>query len=156
MDDLENLEFLSLVSKITSEIHNHLGISDKTLAEFIIDQRSQCESLDQFKKKLELLDADFPNSLIGKSVVSVISLPEFTRTARPSKLLVKDLVVEDWVMNLVTFQRFQNHLKSESKATTGELFWRILETSQILPTWDFQKQKFRDPGRLLLGPVTET
>jgi ATP-dependent RNA helicase DHX8/PRP22 len=77
MDDLENLEFLSLVSKITSEIHNHLGISDKTLAEFIIDQHSQCESLNQFKEKLESLDADFPNSLIGKSVVSVTSLPEF-------------------------------------------------------------------------------
>jgi len=77
MDDLENLEFLSLVSKITSEIHNHLGVSDKTLAEFIIDQHSQCESLDQFKKKLESLDADFPNSLIGTFVVSVTSLPEF-------------------------------------------------------------------------------
>jgi hypothetical protein len=29
MDDLENLEFLSLVSKVTSEIQNHLGVSDK-------------------------------------------------------------------------------------------------------------------------------
>ena len=75
MDDLENLEFLSLVSKITSEIHNHLGLSDKTLAEFIIDQHSQCKSLEQFKEKLESLGADFPNSLIGKFTVSLMNFP---------------------------------------------------------------------------------
>ena len=37
MDDLESLELLSLVNKVASELHNHLGLSDKTLAEFIID-----------------------------------------------------------------------------------------------------------------------
>jgi len=68
-----------LVSKITSEIHNHLGLSDKTLAEFIIDQHSQCESLEQFKEKLESLGADFPNSLIGKFAVSITSLPKLDR-----------------------------------------------------------------------------
>jgi len=82
MDDLENLEFLSLVSKITSEIHNHLGLSDKTLAEFIIDQHSQCESLEQFKEKLESLGADFPNSLIGKFAISTTSLTHWNRFYR--------------------------------------------------------------------------
>ena len=64
MDDLESLELLSLVSKVTSELQNHLGISDKTLAEFVIAQHSQCKSLDQFKKKLDAMGADFPQSLI--------------------------------------------------------------------------------------------
>jgi ATP-dependent RNA helicase DHX8/PRP22 len=64
MDDLESLELLSLVSKVTSELQNHLGISDKTLAEFVIAQHSQCKSLDEFKKKLEAMGADFPQSLI--------------------------------------------------------------------------------------------
>jgi ATP-dependent RNA helicase DHX8/PRP22 len=63
MDDLESLELLSLVSKVTSELQNHLGISDKTLAEFIIAQHSQCSSLDEFQKKLEAMGADFPQSL---------------------------------------------------------------------------------------------
>ena len=36
MDDLESLELLSLVSKVTWELQNHLGVSDKTLAEFVI------------------------------------------------------------------------------------------------------------------------
>lgn len=34
---MEELSYLSLVSKVAQELDNHLGISDKTLAEFIID-----------------------------------------------------------------------------------------------------------------------
>jgi ATP-dependent RNA helicase DHX8/PRP22 len=61
MDDLETLE---VVSKVTSELQNHLGVSDKTLAEFIIHQHSGCTSLPEFKEKLAGLGADFPQSLI--------------------------------------------------------------------------------------------
>ena len=34
---VERLQSLSLVSKICTEMDNELGLSDKTLAEFIID-----------------------------------------------------------------------------------------------------------------------
>jgi ATP-dependent RNA helicase DHX8/PRP22 len=64
MDDFEGLELLSLVSKVTSELQNHLGINDKTLAEFVIAQHAECSSLDEFQKKLEEMGADFPQSLI--------------------------------------------------------------------------------------------
>ncbi|KAK3378922.1 ATP-dependent RNA helicase DHX8 [Lasiosphaeria ovina] len=64
MDDLESLELLSLVSKVTSELQNHLGISEKTLAEFLIAQRLECASLSQFKDKMATVGADFPPSLI--------------------------------------------------------------------------------------------
>jgi len=64
MDDLESLELLSLVSKVASELQNHLSISDKTLAEFVIAQHAECKSLDQFQKKLEAMGAEFPQSLI--------------------------------------------------------------------------------------------
>jgi ATP-dependent RNA helicase DHX8/PRP22 len=64
MDDLESLELLSLVSKVTSELQNHLGISDKTLAEFVIAQHAECKSLDEFQQKLEAMGAEFPQSLI--------------------------------------------------------------------------------------------
>ncbi|KAI9782869.1 MAG: DEAH-box ATP-dependent RNA helicase prp22 [Peltula sp. TS41687] len=64
MDDLASLELLSLVSRVTSELQNHLGISDKTLAEFIIDQHLKCNSLPEFKKTLEGMGADFPQSLV--------------------------------------------------------------------------------------------
>lgn len=64
MDDLASLEFLSLVSKVTSELQNHLGINDKTLAEFVIDQHSKCASLSEFKSTLEGMGAELPQSLI--------------------------------------------------------------------------------------------
>jgi len=64
MDDLESLELLSLVSKVASELQNHVGVGDKTLAEFIIAQRLECSSLAQFKEKLTTIGADFPPSLV--------------------------------------------------------------------------------------------
>jgi len=64
MDDLASLELLSLVSKITSELQNHLGISDKTLAEFVIAQHSECPSLEDFKSQMAAMGAEFPQSLV--------------------------------------------------------------------------------------------
>lgn len=64
MDDLESLEILSLVSKVSSELQNHIGVGDKTLAEFLIAQHAECKSLEEFQQKLDALDAGFPRSLI--------------------------------------------------------------------------------------------
>ncbi|MCJ1477634.1 DEAH-box ATP-dependent RNA helicase prp22 [Lambiella insularis] len=64
MDDLESLELLSLVAKVTSELQNHLGINDKTLAEFVIAQHSKCTTLADFKLQMEAMGADFPPSLV--------------------------------------------------------------------------------------------
>ncbi|KAI0320071.1 P-loop containing nucleoside triphosphate hydrolase protein [Amylostereum chailletii] len=63
-NDLYNFEFLSLVSKITQEINNHTGLSDKTLAEFVIDLHDNSKTLPDFKKKLKDVGADFPDSFI--------------------------------------------------------------------------------------------
>ncbi|KAJ9151053.1 Helicase associated domain-containing protein [Coniochaeta hoffmannii] len=76
MDDLESLELLSLVSKVTSELQNHLGISEKTLAEFVIAQRLECASFDDFKNKLASVGADFPPSLVE-------SIDRLVRTMHP-------------------------------------------------------------------------
>lgn len=78
MDDLESLELLSLVSKVTSELQNHLGVSEKTLAEFIIAQRTECGSFDEFKQKLATIGADFPPSLVESIDRLVLTLhPKF-------------------------------------------------------------------------------
>jgi hypothetical protein len=76
MDDLESLELLSLVSKVTSELQNHLGISEKTLAEFLIAQRLESATLDEFKKKLAGVGAEFPASLVE-------SIDRLVRTLHP-------------------------------------------------------------------------
>ncbi|TGO50114.1 hypothetical protein BOTNAR_0405g00040 [Botryotinia narcissicola] len=72
MDDLESLEILSLVQRVASELYNYLGISDKTLAEFVIAQRTECSSLEEFQKKLEAIGGDFPQSLV-ESVDRLVS-----------------------------------------------------------------------------------
>ena len=64
MNDLASLEFLSLVLRITSELQNHLGISDKTLAEFVIAQHGECKTIADFKTQLDTMGADFPDSLV--------------------------------------------------------------------------------------------
>ncbi|KAI0691980.1 P-loop containing nucleoside triphosphate hydrolase protein [Cytidiella melzeri] len=62
--DIYNLEFLSLVAKITQELVNHTGINDKTIAEFIIALHDECKTLPEFKEKLSVMGANFPDSFV--------------------------------------------------------------------------------------------
>ncbi|KAK3074493.1 DEAH-box ATP-dependent RNA helicase prp22 [Teratosphaeriaceae sp. CCFEE 6253] len=74
MDDFEQLELLSLVSKVTSEINNHLGIADKTIAEFVIAEHQKSPSLAQFQAGLE--EYEFPVTLTE-------SIDRLVRTLHP-------------------------------------------------------------------------
>ncbi|KAL4934736.1 hypothetical protein BDV06DRAFT_229589 [Aspergillus oleicola] len=83
MDDLSDLELLGLVNKVVSELQNHLGVSDKTLAYFIIAQRLDSNSFERFKQKINDLDADFPHSLI-ESVDRLIQIMHPAMRAKPT------------------------------------------------------------------------
>ena len=48
MDELEKLEYLSLVSKVCMELENHLGLNDKDLAEFVIALAEKNKTFDKF------------------------------------------------------------------------------------------------------------
>ena len=63
-DDLAQLEFLSLVAKITQEVLNHTGINDKTVAEFVIALHDGAKTLADFKANLSNAGADFPDSFV--------------------------------------------------------------------------------------------
>lgn len=66
LGDLERLEKLSLVSKVCTELENHLGVNDKDLAEFIIDLAEKNPSFEKFKKVLlEASGEPFPDSFIA-------------------------------------------------------------------------------------------
>lgn len=41
MDEVEKLEYLSLVSKICTELENHLGMNDKDLGKFVIGTNAE-------------------------------------------------------------------------------------------------------------------
>lgn len=88
LESLESLELLSLVSKISSELQNHLGIPDddarKTLAEFVIAKRLECDSLDDFKKMLPSMGAStLPNSLVESVDRLVCTLHPNFKNKRP-------------------------------------------------------------------------
>jgi ATP-dependent RNA helicase DHX8/PRP22 len=59
---MEDLQRLGLISKVCSELDNHLGFSDKTLAEFIIHLAQQHPSPKQFQKALLENGAEFPDN----------------------------------------------------------------------------------------------
>ncbi|XP_017087912.2 ATP-dependent RNA helicase DHX8 [Drosophila bipectinata] len=83
MDELQQLEYLSLVSKICTELDNHLGINDKDLAEFIIDLENKNRSYDSFRKALLDNGAEFPDSLI-QNLQRIINLMRPGRTGGSS------------------------------------------------------------------------
>lgn len=69
MEDLVKLEVLSLISKVTSELQNYLGTSDKTLSEFLIAQRLETKSGDDFRQRLDGIGADLPPAWSAASTV---------------------------------------------------------------------------------------
>ncbi|KAF3061421.1 ATP-dependent RNA helicase DHX8 [Daldinia childiae] len=88
-DDFAELELLSLVSKVTSELQNHLGISEKTLAEFIIAKRLECNGFSEFKSELAKLGgASWPDSLFD-------SVDRLVRTMHPKFRAEKEAAEED-------------------------------------------------------------
>ena len=94
MDDIASLELLSLVSRVTSELQNHLGINDKTLAEFVIAQHEKCSSSKDFKAHLDVMGADFPQSLV-ESIDRLILTMHPTHKGKPKELAKGNKIQEE-------------------------------------------------------------
>ncbi|XP_059620544.1 ATP-dependent RNA helicase DHX8 [Phlebotomus argentipes] len=73
MEELGKLEHLSLVSKICTELDNHLGLNDKDLAEFIIDLAEKNPTFPRFKAVLLENGAEFSDSFIS-NLLRIIQL----------------------------------------------------------------------------------
>lgn len=67
LGDLEKLERLSLVSKVCTELENHLGLNDKDLAEFIIDLAEKNDTFDTFKTAL--IDASGDSYPVSRQIL---------------------------------------------------------------------------------------
>ena len=65
MDELKKLEYLSLVSKVCTELENHLGFNDKDLAEFIISIADKHGNYESFKKELIEKGSEMTDSLMA-------------------------------------------------------------------------------------------
>jgi ATP-dependent RNA helicase DHX8/PRP22 len=84
--EFQQLELLSLVSKISQELSNHVGVSDKTLAEFIIHTHEASSSLDEFKNTLNAMDAGFSDSFMENLDRLILRMhPNHPRKEKKSK-----------------------------------------------------------------------
>lgn len=79
---MEALTKLGLVSRVCTELENHLGFSDKTLAEFIVHLVQQNRDVKKFQQVMAENGADFPSTLTEHlhRIISKLSEP-----AQPAK-----------------------------------------------------------------------
>lgn len=79
MDEgLKKLEYLSLVSKVCTELKNHVGVDDKVLAEFITELGRKSETVDEFDAKLKKNGAEMPDYFVRTllTIIHAILPPE--------------------------------------------------------------------------------
>uniref|UniRef100_A0A1I8G6H1 RNA helicase n=1 Tax=Macrostomum lignano TaxID=282301 RepID=A0A1I8G6H1_9PLAT len=74
MDELAQLEHLSLVAKVCTELENHEGLNDRDLAEFVINIAHRNRSFDAFKARLQQKGATFSDALIAKILALVVAM----------------------------------------------------------------------------------
>uniref|UniRef100_A0A8C1N2Y8 RNA helicase n=1 Tax=Cyprinus carpio TaxID=7962 RepID=A0A8C1N2Y8_CYPCA len=108
-DELKNLEYLSLVSKVCTELDNHLVINDKDLAEFVISLAEKHPTIDEFKSVLVKNGADFTvrflkSHLCQEFVPSILCVPKnekdklkvlFPALCRPDNPNTRNMLDED-------------------------------------------------------------
>ncbi|ORZ32608.1 hypothetical protein BCR44DRAFT_1234281 [Catenaria anguillulae PL171] len=88
--DLEHLERLSLISKISTELDTHLGFSDRVLAEFIVSLHEESnDSFPRFKQLLDENDASFNESLTNSLHRLISALNPTYKKRRAAELAAK-------------------------------------------------------------------
>jgi len=83
--DVNILKDLSLVSKISTELENHLGLNDKDLAEFIIHLAKENNTFLTFRKALIKNGAEFSDSFIA-NLLRIIQHMEPTKVSSEKPL----------------------------------------------------------------------
>ncbi|KAK9857173.1 hypothetical protein WJX84_001063 [Apatococcus fuscideae] len=85
MEQLDKLRYLSLVSKVTTELEVHLGLSEKTLSEFIIDLSKGKRTLREFQTTLAKNGAELPTHLV-ETIWNIIQrlLPSQDKQGKPA------------------------------------------------------------------------
>uniref|UniRef100_A0A673WYF3 ATP-dependent RNA helicase DHX8 n=1 Tax=Salmo trutta TaxID=8032 RepID=A0A673WYF3_SALTR len=101
-NELEQLEYLSLVSKVCTELDNHLGISDKDLAEFVISLAEKQPTFDGFKSLLLKNGAEFTDSLVGNllRLIQTMRPPSKASTNKVFEPVVKQKSEKDKLKEL--------------------------------------------------------
>lgn len=91
MEEVTKLEHLSLVSKICTELENHLGLNDKDLAEFIIHLAEKNNTFPTFKKVLIENGAEFSDSFMANllRIIQHMKPDKACSEKKPSNIMSK-------------------------------------------------------------------
>ncbi|KAJ3324084.1 DEAH-box ATP-dependent RNA helicase prp22 [Boothiomyces sp. JEL0866] len=158
MADLEKLEYLSLVDKITKELFNHTGMDDKVLAEFIINLNRKSKDLQDFKKKLEGIGAEFPVSFIENIDRLIHTIMPKRKKKKKEESWEKDTVDKKTLFPGLAVKddpnRIEQMMKEElreeqelkRKREEGELKEKLLEASR-------KKERNESPERRRRSPA---
>ncbi|VDN52257.1 unnamed protein product [Dracunculus medinensis] len=131
MDDLERL---SLISKVCVELENHFGFGDKTVAEFIIHLITENPTFDKFKKAIiaEGLGDEFDDSLLS-------NLLRLIQHMQPKKTEIKKPVIISDDKNLLRERLPALAMPNTTNNSSDDL---MHELESLMPKWkDEQKQK---------------
>uniref|UniRef100_A0AC35TR15 RNA helicase n=1 Tax=Rhabditophanes sp. KR3021 TaxID=114890 RepID=A0AC35TR15_9BILA len=84
MEEIAKLEHLAIVNRIYSELENHLGEAEVSMAEFLIHLAQQNPTFDKFKNALAEADAegDLSDALIG-TILRLINQSSVIKNADP-------------------------------------------------------------------------
>jgi hypothetical protein len=72
MDDIEKLEYLSLISKLCTELEHHLGLSDRVLAEYLVSLAEKTPTADAFTHHLVAQEGGDVFETVGPILFRVI------------------------------------------------------------------------------------
>jgi ATP-dependent RNA helicase DHX8/PRP22 len=137
--DLHKLEYLQLVTKVTTEIENHLGLNDKTLAEFII-KTAKKKTLEEFKCKLDEMEASFPLPLI-ESIYRLVQLLPVKK--RAPKVPFSGLAIQDDQERIR--KMMEDEIKENSKSFVRDR--RIDEGNSRERSKERRRDRSEDRGR---------
>ena len=152
---LERLQSLSLVSKICDQLDTHLGLSDKTLAEFMISlAEANNNSASAFHKALGENGAEFPME-IAVSMLSLVNQLS-PRIARQKKLAAAkaQLVASANTSNNPTDN--SSSTSAHENALSHEFPGLAVKNSKTIDLDDFQEVRPGQAPPPSAGPVGET
>ncbi|VDP13935.1 unnamed protein product [Soboliphyme baturini] len=136
MDDLEKLQYLSLVNKIVTELENHLGLDDKDLAEFIIDLAKKNPVFDKFKAALGENGAEFDDSFIANLLRLIQHMQPNTYASKENTSGVEDLSLTD------ASDREELKKKLPALAMPDESVSEVMaQLESLIPKWKEDEQK---------------
>ncbi|KAL3085159.1 hypothetical protein niasHS_010228 [Heterodera schachtii] len=158
--ELDRLEHLNLVSRVVTELENHFGISERDVAEFIIELARTSSTFDKFKKSLEehgLADG-FDDSLAQHILRLVLNMEKKKRqrnstsivtTIKDEKSALKEMVPALAMPNtantlLDELEGLKQKWEEEQQTKKDEVVRRSKSRSRSRSPSDGRKRRRRD------------